>query len=623
MDIIQALAERGIKPHRSGSFRIATDVYTTCPNCSPNRKPQNRKLPCLSVRLDENGGAVWHCNHCDWADNIPGRRRDNGPAREFGAPRKVEHRPARQVPVEASLLPKARQWLAARGISDDVMDELRLYSTAVQFPQDFGVGQREDGTMDWDAVPSTPCIAFPYSLDGKVVNHKYRDAKKRFCQDPKAQRTLFNADRIAEDEVIWVEGEMDVATVMTAGYPSVVSLPDGAPGKLKDESDPAREHDRRFEAMAASAEALEKLKKIVIATDADQPGDNLAEEIGRRLGKQRCWRVRWPDGYKDANEVVIGVPERGLAPLGLEGLKICIEGATPYPMEGIYDVAPGDLLRFRNSPKMRTFSTGFRNVDTLFQIPADGRLFVVTGIPNSGKSEFIDAIVVNTAKTYGWHAIMCSPENMPPETHAAKIAEKFIGASFYGTAHSKRMDDWQVDQAEKFLGQHISFLARKEAKQSMTLDWVLDTASAIVLRRGSRWLVLDPWNRFEHQRGRMQESEYIGYALDKLSQWAALHSCNVVLVAHPAKLREDPKTKKQPVPGGYDVSGSANFFNIPDFGITVHRPDKDSTVVEIHVWKVRFKTAGRKGETKLNWSYNTGQYSDYDDSYNGMNFGRD
>ena len=34
--------------------------------------------------------------------------------------------------------------------------------------------------------------------------------------------------------------------------------------------------------------------RIVIATDNDAPGDALAEELARRLGRERCWRVRWP-----------------------------------------------------------------------------------------------------------------------------------------------------------------------------------------------------------------------------------------------------------------------------------------------------------------------------------------
>lgn len=69
---------------------------------------------------------------------------------------------------------------------------------------------------------------------------------------------------------------------------------------------------------AVPAGELDSAAKIVIATDNDAPGQALAEELSRRLGRERCWRVRWPgagggdaaaeaaadEGFrKDANQV--------------------------------------------------------------------------------------------------------------------------------------------------------------------------------------------------------------------------------------------------------------------------------------------------------------------------------
>lgn len=38
---------------------------------------------------------------------------------------------------------------------------------------------------------------------------------------------------------------------------------------------------------------------IVLATDADAPGLALAEELARRLGRERCHRVAWPQKGPD------------------------------------------------------------------------------------------------------------------------------------------------------------------------------------------------------------------------------------------------------------------------------------------------------------------------------------
>jgi hypothetical protein len=40
-----------------------------------------------------------------------------------------------------------------------------------------------------------------------------------------------------------------------------------------------------------------------------------------------------------------------------------------------------------------------------------GELSVVTGVPNSGKSEWIDALLCNLNRTKGWTFALCSMEN--------------------------------------------------------------------------------------------------------------------------------------------------------------------------------------------------------------------
>jgi twinkle protein len=46
--------------------------------------------------------------------------------------------------------------------------------------------------------------------------------------------------------------------------------------------------------------------RIVLATDNDAPGDALAEELSRRLGRERCWRVRWPTSRVDHEYAAMG-----------------------------------------------------------------------------------------------------------------------------------------------------------------------------------------------------------------------------------------------------------------------------------------------------------------------------
>jgi hypothetical protein len=54
----------------------------------------------------------------------------------------------------------------------------------------------------------------------------------------------------------------------------------------------------------------------------------LREELARRLGKSRCWIVRYPKDCKDANEV--------LFKYGKAKLKECIEQSELYPIKSIH-----------------------------------------------------------------------------------------------------------------------------------------------------------------------------------------------------------------------------------------------------------------------------------------------
>lgn len=66
-----------------------------------------------------------------------------------------------------------------------------------------------------------------------------------------------------------------------------------------------------------------------------------------------------------------------------------------------------------------------------------GELTVVTGLPNSGKSEWIDALAVNLARHHGWRIGLCSLENSAKE-HGRKLMEKYTGEGG-GSSSSSRV----------------------------------------------------------------------------------------------------------------------------------------------------------------------------------------
>lgn len=67
---------------------------------------------------------------------------------------------------------------------------------------------------------------------------------------------------------------------------NVVSVPDGAPAKVKEAAVPAPDADTKYSYLWNCRAVLDQATRVLMATDNDPPGHALAEELARRLGTQ-------------------------------------------------------------------------------------------------------------------------------------------------------------------------------------------------------------------------------------------------------------------------------------------------------------------------------------------------
>lgn len=541
------------------------EVFTTCPQCSPTRKKKQAK--CLSVNIEK---GVWWCAHCDWRGTLK-----NG---EESAGRKIYRRPS--WPESPVVTDPLVTWFRGRGISEAVV--------------------REEGIAVIEAYLAeleerVPCIAFPYRKRGEVVNVKYRGlTTKAFQQVGGAEKILYRQDAISKDRTVIVEGEIDVLSCIEAGVAAVVSVPDGAPAPT------AKNYAAKFTYLDQDPEPFLGVNEIILAVDNDEPGKVLQAELARRLGFERCKFVTWPAGCKDANDTLLAN--------GRDVLKQCIEQAQPFPVEdavAVVDLVDGVMEEYDHGPR-KGLSTNWASVDKYYTVEP-GQLTIITGIPSSGKSEWLDALCINLAVVQGWRFAVCSPENWPLKLHVEKLLEKYTGRPFRA-GPTPRMSRHELANGLQWLDDQFTFIATDEA---LTIPSLLDRASQLVRRRGIKGLVIDPFNEFDHTRQKGQtETEYISDMLSMVKRWARKYQVHVWMVAHPQKLyrREDGT---YPVPTPYDISGSSHWRNKADNCITVWRNmDEPELPVEVHIQKVRFKYIGSIGLAKLTWDRVSGRYHD-------------
>lgn len=536
-----------------------------CPFCSPARRKKNLKDMSLSRKSD--GAVVYYCHHCE----------AQGVEMESVVPV-----PAPRV-VSRPLTEPHYKYLESRGISKQTADRFKLFSSRKYF-------KRLDSESD--------CIGFPYYRDGNLVSAKYRSfPDKDFTQEAGGAHDFFGIDQVDPSlPLVIVEGEIDCLSVVEAGVLNVVSVPGGAPMKVAEGKTSASE-DKKFAFVWNAREILDKVPYVVLATDQDGPGQALTEELARRIGKDKCKIAKFE--AKDLNEV-LNDPSR-LTPK--EDIKEIIDQADPYPIAGLsgaeeFKQRIEDLF---SKGQGSGLSTGYKNVDSIYTI-VPGQMTVVTGYPSSGKSNFVDQIMVNLAKNHDWKFALASFENAP-EVHIVRLMELFTEKSFY--TGNKRMDDREKDEAFKFVQDHFLFID-SSGEEPNTLDSIMTRARAAVKRMGIRGLVIDPYNYIEMKKD-TTETEAISNLLTRVKKFAITNDVHVWFIAHPAKMTRSGTDL--PRPDGMSISGSMAWWAKTDVGLTVHRSPSD---VQIAVWKCRYRWVGQQGETVLGYSKTAGTYFEID-----------
>jgi len=530
---------------------------TTCPACSHARR-RGRNLKCLSVF--DNGNKF--CHHCGW-----------------------KHTEAGNAETMTRAYKKPKQELP-EGIPDDAL--------AMFKERGIGLEVLKRNRISFNGKE----IMFPYIQDGEIVNIKYRDSQKKFRQEKDAMKIFYGLDDIVgEKDVFIVEGEFDKLACEVAGITNVVSVPDGAP------SPNTETYNTKFEFIDNCEYLFEEAERIIIAVDTDAPGKKLEAELARRFDPAKCWIVRWPDGSKDANEVLVNH--------GILELMTCLENPQQIPLQGVFTVDDysDSIDELYESGLPPGNSTGWLHMDDLYTV-RPGEMTIVTGIPSHGKSSWLTALMINLANKFLWRFAIFSPENQPMQRYMSIIASNWVDKPFKKGEH-ERMSREELSEAKAWMNEHLYFLLPDD--DSLGITDILDKARATVRRYGITGLIIDPWNEVDHKRPPgMTETEYISNSLTKIRQFARAFMVHVWIVAHPAKMVKLIEKGKAtyPVPTAYDISGSAHWYNKGDNIISIWRDiHNESKNVEVNVQKIRFREIGKAGSRYFSHNIMTGRFT--------------
>lgn len=460
------------------------------------------------------------------------------------------------------------EWIEARGIDPQLAAKFGLETV-----------QREGAA--WLAVPY---------LDGsEVINHKYRrTAAKDHRMDTGAPLALWNANVLRDPKVlngqaplVITEGEWDALAAIQAGFEFAVSVPNGAPSSETTDLDNAK----RYDWVDRHAADLAKVKEFVIASDCDPAGHYLRSDLVALLGADRCRFIEYPFPCKDLNEVLVEY--------GSQRVVECISTAKPFPVQGLYSVDD-----FPDRGEVRSYPIGVGPISEMIAI-VPGTLTVLTGYANMGKSTLMNAIIGHTLR-YNFPVCIASFET--------DVKPILVDGLRMAINQCSKHDLTKVDlsDADEIIRSRLSIISQSvDEDMEMDLDKFLELCRTAVIRNGVKMIVLDPWNELEHKRRRDEtETDYIGRAIRAIKRFAKQYDVAFWIVAHPTK----PQMGVSKVPGLYDISGSANWANKPDYGLTYHRPNPQENRALIRVHKVRMGLPGRKDEVEVTFDFRTSTF---------------
>lgn len=485
-------------------------------------------------------------------------------------------------------------------IADGEVELLPLEEDQVNYLQDRGIDLEiatRMGVQNANLYGSN-CIAFPFFKDEKIVNVKFRTLDKKFFQSKGGEKVFYNhqvlTDKtLSKHPLVICEGELDTLIAIQNGFPRCISVPDGAPSK-KIEVD-RDEVSNKYDYLRDALPLIDSCKEVILCTDGDASGQVLRDDLSIRIGKARCKWVSYPKGCKDLNDA--------FNKYGSKGVKETIKRAKWFKVEGVFRFS--DLPPIESKP---IYELNMGAFDEHYKLRR-GDFTVVTGLPSSGKSTFINHMMCKLAKHHGLKISFASFEQKPQTDHLRALRK------WYMYEYELTINDWKDIAEDKklrcaeWLDKHFNVIV-PSFDDSVTLHWLIERMQVSVIQHDCDVIVIDPFNEMDHETGRDEPMRlYIGWFIKTLKRFCSKHDVHVIVVAHPRKIGKDSNGNIE-IPTLYDIEESSMWYNKADLGLIVHR---ENGLTLARVSKSRYEDMiGKRGQCLFTFQSDSSQFTEYD-----------
>lgn len=494
-------------------------------------------------------------------------------------------RPLLQPKEIETLQNQVKSYVQAMKLDPEVMKRTGVMCAYMNKKADDGKSEDPHG-----CIP-VPAIAYCNYLDGKIINVKFRSVvlnpitgewSKDFAQEsptkPCAPYGIDSINPIRPDagpirQLIITEGEKDRLTLMSCGFPYVLSIANGAQTNI------AESHE-------AFEEWIAQVEEIVICGDTDRPGRTMVKALLNAY-TARAKVVHLSGNRKDISDVY--------ADFGASEVRRIIQEAEDVAAQDIYDLHQHepDILEVMMGIYDKGYDVGMgMKTDRIFHPTSDGGLIILTGIPNSGKTDFLNCMMAHLMFQRQKRIAFFSFEKPIKAKHVREIARVALGVEDTASMdHTmKESEAREVNsQIINYMTEHmVDFDTKTRLPDS---DYIIAMAERDMRKHGLDFLVIDPYVFIDMTEGgsRATETEKVRLMLTKLQAWSRTRHVWTIVVAHPRIQYKDGHESFPPL-DIYSIAGSAQWANLADFLFTVRRmnkPEEGKVYSIVEMLKVR------------------------------------
>lgn len=427
----------------------------------------------------------------------------------------------------------AQDALAARGINFETAKRLH-----VGYRQDVGTLAGERGAD----VSASGWLAFPCIRGDKVHSIKYRSIiRKEFCKQKGMETALFNTESIdVFEDVYLVEGEIDALTLEQVGL-HAVSLASASSHPTPSQKD-----------------MLMKASRVFLAGDCDGAvGDAIMQKLWTEIS-ERAFRLRWPEGMKDANQTFLEKCKGDVSIFRTE-VDVLASQSAKNPLPDVYDLK--EVMISSKQGSLTDHPLRFRwpqpDVDKMAVLLPGSVWGLFATQTGQGKTQLTLQATMHNALHYGARVLNWQCELSPEEISTIVTAQLLKKDRNTLTPEDKKEAAGMLSEATYYVGYN------PDISDGMQ---VLDLIEAAVKRLSITHVLIDTYHNLILTSE--NENTFAAKLSNRMKAMAMKYGLIWGIVFQPRKSQQQSRGKKTHIT---DVRGAAASTDTCDTVYAMHR----------------------------------------------------